>query len=271
MSADIVKRVPDLKEVLGAMIFAANRALTVREMRNCLIEVAQAEGEYTKSFDGVKDGDIRNALAELAGELESRHNGFVLSEISGGYRLQSEESCGIWLKYLLNMRKASRLSQPSLETLAIIACRQPISRADIEGIRGVSIDHVIKSLMELQLVRIVGRSELPGRPFLFGTTQIFLEHFGLKDIGSRRVGHGDAAGVKLQARHASTAEASMDVAIEAAVERGGVPAGTQGEKAESAAIAEGAAATATPETSSETMSEGATGEPGEGAETHEPQ
>lgn len=267
MSADIVKRVPDLKEVLGAMIFAANRALTVREMRNCLIEVAQAEGEYTKSFDGVKDGDIRNALAELAGELESRHNGFVLSEISGGYRLQSEESCGIWLKYLLNMRKASRLSQPSLETLAIIACRQPISRADIEGIRGVSIDHVIKSLMELQLVRIVGRSELPGRPFLFGTTQIFLEHFGLKDIGSL----GDLTGVKLQARHASTAEASMDVAIEAAVERGGVPAGTQGEKAESAAIAEGAAATATPETSSETMSEGATGEPGEGAETHEPQ
>jgi segregation and condensation protein B len=74
------------------------------------------------------------------------------------------------------------LSKPSLETLAIIAYRQPVSRAEIENVRGVSVDHVVRSLLEMQLVRIVGRSELPGRPFLYGTTQLFFEHFGLKSM-----------------------------------------------------------------------------------------
>lgn len=189
-------RVPNLKEVLGAMIFAGNRPLTVREMRNCLLEVAEEVGDYTSVFGEVKDGDVRAALEELRTELEARRNGFLLAETASGYRLQSDEACGVWLKHLLNMRKTSRLSHPSLETLAIIACRQPISRAEIEGIRGVSVDHVIKALMETQLVRIVGRSELPGRPFLFGTTQTFLDHFGLKNLDSL----GDLTGLSLEAQ-----------------------------------------------------------------------
>ncbi len=202
MNMDEATRVADLKQVLGAMIFGANRPLSVREMRNCLCEVAQASGGHAAVFADVKDSDIRGALEELTKEFVTRRCGFMLAEVSGGYRLQSDESCGVWLKQLLNMRKANRLSQPSLETLAIIACRQPITRAEIEGIRGVSVDHVIKSLMELQLVRIVGRSELPGRPFLFGTTQVFLDHFGLKDLKSL----GELTGVQLQARKPTVAE-----------------------------------------------------------------
>ncbi len=201
------KRMPSLKELLGAMVFAANRPLSVREMRNCLAEVAQTVGAHTAVFGEVKDAEIRAALKELAGDLETQRHGFLLTEISSGYRLQSDESCGTWIKNLLNIRKSNRLSQPSLETLAIIACRQPISRADIEGIRGVNVDSVIKSLMEVQLVRIVGRSELPGRPFLFGTTQVFLEHFGLKNLDSL----GDLTGMKLQARKPNVSEAAADV------------------------------------------------------------
>jgi segregation and condensation protein B len=83
---------------------------------------------------------------------------------------------------MLNRGKPHRVSRPMIETLAIIAYRQPIARSEIESIRGVSVGHVIKALMEMQLVRIVGRSDLPGRPFLFGTTTTFLDHFGLKSL-----------------------------------------------------------------------------------------
>ncbi|MCE9615941.1 MAG: SMC-Scp complex subunit ScpB [Lentisphaerae bacterium] len=215
----VANRVPNLKEVLGAMIFAANRPLTVREMRGCLVEVAETVGDHTKVFAEVKDADIRSALAELTSDLDTHRNGFRLAEVATGYRLQSDEACGTWLKHLLDMRKTNRLSQPSLETLAIIACRQPVSRTEIEGIRGVSVDHVIKALMEVQLVRIVGRSELPGRPFLYGTTQVFLDHFGLKSIDSL----GDLTGMKLQARKPTVAEAAADV-TEPPVEEAAAPA-----------------------------------------------
>ena len=105
----------------------------------------------------------------------------MLAEVAEGYRIQSDHTCGKWLMHLLN-HKPTRLSRPGLETLAIIAYRQPMTRAEMEGIRGVSVDHVIKLLMEIQLIRLVGRSELPGRPFLYGTTPAFLDHFGLKSL-----------------------------------------------------------------------------------------
>jgi segregation and condensation protein B len=103
-------------------------------------------------------------------------------EVSGGYRLQTSADCGPWVRRMLNRGKPQRISRPMIETLAIVAYRQPISRSEIESIRGVSVGHVVKALMEMQLVRIVGRSDLPGRPFLFGTTATFLDHFGLKSL-----------------------------------------------------------------------------------------
>ncbi|MDD4872220.1 MAG: SMC-Scp complex subunit ScpB [Kiritimatiellae bacterium] len=174
--------IPELKQILGAMIFGCNRSLSVKEMRKCLQEVAQMEGGETAAFEKVTEADVRAALDNLATDVRTACCGLHLGEIAGGSRFHSDASCGKWLRHLLNAGKPNRLSRPALETLAIIAYRQPASRADIEAVRGVTVDHIIKTLLEMQLIKIVGRSELPGRPFLYATTLVFLEHFGLKDL-----------------------------------------------------------------------------------------
>jgi segregation and condensation protein B len=173
---------PELKQILGAMVFAANRPLSVKEMRSCLREVAASHGGAAAAFGEVKERDIETALGELRESMAAGRCGSVLTEVAGGFVIQTDVSCGLWLKHLLNVGKPSRLSRPALETLAIIAYRQPVTRADIELVRGVTVDHVIRALMEMQLVKIVGRSEMPGRPFLYGTTHVFLEHFGLRSL-----------------------------------------------------------------------------------------
>lgn len=171
---------PELKQIMGALIFGANRPLSLKELRACIVEVAEEDAEVAV-FADVQPKQLEEALEELRQDLIRTHAGFTVLEVAGGFRLQSDAACGRWLKHLLKT-KPQRLSQPALETMAIIAYRQPISKADIESIRGVSVAHIIKGLMEMQLVRIAGRSELPGRPFLYGTTHLFLEHFGLKDL-----------------------------------------------------------------------------------------
>jgi len=173
----------DLKGILGAMIFASGGALSLQEMEQCLAEVAEAQGGTDAGYRRVRQPDIAAALEELTVSLGSARTGFHLKEVAGGFTLESDPGCGPWLKHLLDVRRPQRLSRPALETLAIIAYRQPISRADIETVRGVNVDHVIRTLLEAQLIRIAGRSDLPGRPFLYATTHAFLEHFGLKDLG----------------------------------------------------------------------------------------
>jgi segregation and condensation protein B len=171
---------PELKQVLGAMVFASAHPPTVRQMRDCLAGVGQEAGGA--AFAGVKESEILAALEQLATDMRDARCGVTLVEVAGGYRFQNDATCGPWLKHLLNAGRSDRLSRPALETLAIIAYRQPVPRADIEGVRGVAVDHILKTLMEIQLIRIVARSELPGRPFLYGTTQLFLEHFGLRGL-----------------------------------------------------------------------------------------
>ncbi len=175
-----IDKLPGLKQILGALIFGANRPLKLSELRNCILEVSESD-ETVAVYADVDNKQLKDALEEFSDDLKNNHAGFSLHETAGGYRLQSDAECGRWLKHLLKA-KPHRLSQPALETMAVIAYRQPISKADIEAVRGVSVAHIIKPLMEMQLVRIVGRSELPGRPFLYGTTQLFLEHFGLKNL-----------------------------------------------------------------------------------------
>ena len=177
-----VDRVPELRQILGALVFGAKRPLTIREMRRCLQDVAEECGGDAAVFAAVTNADIKAELASLDTELSGRYYGFGISEVAGGFRLQSDPNCGRWLKRMLSTDRPNRLSRPALETLSIIAYRQPIARSEIESVRGVTVDHVIKTLMEMQLVRIVGRSELPGRPLLYGTTHVFLEHFGLKSL-----------------------------------------------------------------------------------------
>jgi len=174
--------VPELKQILGAMIFGANRSISIKEIRKCLQEVAEVEGGATAAFAKVTEADIRTALDSLAADAQAARCGFHLGDVAGGSRFHSDASCGRWLRHLLNAGKPNRLSRPALETLAIIAYRQPATRAEIEAVRGVTVDNIIRTLLEMQLIKIVGRSELPGRPFQYGTTHIFLEHFGLKDL-----------------------------------------------------------------------------------------
>jgi segregation and condensation protein B len=173
---------PELKQIAGALLFGAGRPLTVKELRTCLVETAERYGEETKAFSEVTEADLEAAISDLARDMEAHKFGFHVQSHGGAYRFQSDANCGKWMKQLLAIGQMDRLSRPALETLAIIAYRQPITKAEIEKVRGVNVDHMIRMLMEMQLVRIAGRSDLPGRPFLLGTTQNFLEHFGLKDL-----------------------------------------------------------------------------------------
>ena len=212
-------RAAELKQVLGAIIFAAQHPLALKDIRKLLTEVAAGSDDATAlAFSEIKETDLKVALDELCAEQQQFTIGMHLTEVAGGYRFQTDVACGLWVRHLLNLGKPVRLSRPGLETLAIIAYRQPVTRAEIESVRGVAVDHVLRLLMELQLVRIVGRSDLPGRPMLYGTTDLFLEHFGLTDIKqlpgidelSRR-----AAAIQQAAGVRSESQAASDVVADA--------------------------------------------------------
>lgn len=173
---------PELKQVLGAMVFGSGRTVSVAEMRRVMVGLAGDGDSAAAAFGAVRESDIRRAIEELDAGLRTGKTGFHLAEVAGGYRLQSDAACGPWLRRLLDVGRPNRLSAPALETLAIIAYRQPTTRSEIERVRGVNVDHMVRSLLETQLIRIEGRSELPGRPLLYGTTQLFLDHFGLKNV-----------------------------------------------------------------------------------------
>ncbi len=170
-----------LRQVIGALVFSANEALSAEALRRCLHETAETD-ESAKAFASVTPRDIREALADIAKDLERLELGIDLREVSGGFRFETHPACASWIRGLLKQERPTRLSRPAIETLAIVAYRQPIAKSELEGIRGVTVDHTIKALMEMRLIRIAGRSDLPGRPFLYGTTPTFLEHFGLKSL-----------------------------------------------------------------------------------------
>ncbi len=167
-----------LQALVGALLFGSDHPLGVEEIKACLAEAGETEGEETP-FAGVDRETIRETLRAIGKELRRAALGIELVETGGLFSLRTEAAAGRWLRRLLKAEKTVRLSGPSLETLAIIAYRQPISKAEIEAVRGVAADHIVRALQELDLVKTVGRSELPGRPYLYGTTPFFLEHFGL--------------------------------------------------------------------------------------------
>jgi len=171
---------PELKQIIGAMLFVRKEPLTLVEIRRVLKATAERRGGITTDFAKANEARIREAVDALGRELAEHKMGFHIIEVAGGYRLENDANCGPWLRVLLQKGRGSRLSLPALETLAIIAYRQPCVRSEIEAVRGVAVDSIVKNLLEMQLVRVVGRSELPGRPWMYGTTQKFMEHFGLK-------------------------------------------------------------------------------------------
>ena len=175
-----------LQEIVGALLFASEQPLTAGDLRACVRGVAPEEGENAEVmgvYQSCTSREIEEALHGLEKELERSGLGFRLVCTAGAYRLQTTPSCGRYVRALLKLDRPTRLSRAALETLAIVAYRQPITRAEIEQIRGVAVDTIMKTLLDLGLVRLVGRSELPGHPFLYGTTQEFLEHFGLASLG----------------------------------------------------------------------------------------
>ena len=170
---------------MGSLLFASQDPLTATELRDAVRAVEPEEGENAEVMDVYKtctSREIDEAIKGLGKALEVAGCGFRLVCTGGTYRLQTEPSCGRYVRAMLKLDRPSRLGRASLETLAIIAYRQPIAKSEIEDIRGVDVSANIKTLMDLQLIRLVGRSELPGHPFLYGTTQIFLDHFGLANL-----------------------------------------------------------------------------------------
>ena len=181
----VLPRASSLQQIVGGLIFGADRPLTLDDLRKCLLDVAveNPEDETAKAYAEVSPRDVQDVLEGLSKLLERMGIGIALVERQGGWRFQSQPAAGPWLRHFLKAGRPQRLSRSSLETLAIIAYRQPVSKSEIEAIRGVGVDHLVKTLMELHLIRITGRSELPGRPFLYGTTALFLDHFGLRNLG----------------------------------------------------------------------------------------
>ncbi len=175
-----IETLPELKEIIGSLLFAAKKSVTAKEIRKTLVGAGKNYGGLYEQFASVRENDILAVVEELKMELIQGSTGLSIADVAGGFRLQNEMNCGPWVRTFLDKDRSAKLSKPALETLAIVAYRQPVLRSEIESVRGVAVDHVLRNLVELQLVKVVARSELPGRPWLFGTTQRFLEHFGLK-------------------------------------------------------------------------------------------
>ena len=186
MSEEVKIPLPhSLQEIVGALLFASETPLTAAELRESVRAVDCEEGENAEIMDVYRtctSKEIDEALRGLEKALEVGGTGFRLVCAGGAYRLQTEPSCGRYVRAMLKMDRPSRLGRASLETLAIIAYRQPLTKSEIEEIRGVDVSANIKTLMDMQLIRLVGKSELPGHPFLYGTTAAFLEHFGLSSL-----------------------------------------------------------------------------------------
>ena len=174
-----------LQEIVGALLFASQTPLTITDLRQCIRGVEPDEGDNAEVmgvYQSCTTREVEQAVHGLEKELERAGCGFRLVCAGGAYRLQTAPTCGRYVRALLKLDRPNRLSRASLETLAIVAYRQPITKSEVEQIRGVAVDTIMKTLVDLQLVRLVGRSELPGHPFLYGTTPLFLEHFGLASL-----------------------------------------------------------------------------------------
>ncbi|MCG3149493.1 MAG: Segregation and condensation protein B [Verrucomicrobiae bacterium] len=222
----------ELKKIVEAVLFSAERPLTSKEIRQIFADAIDEETPgLTEPFRNVREAQLVAVLEELKIEYDVQQHSFQLVEIAGGWRLMSRAEYAPWLKKLLDEARPHRLSQPALETLSIIALRQPISRADIAAIRGVEVDGVIKSLLERDLITITGRSEQAGKPLLYGTTQRFLEHFGLRDIDDMP----KSAELRAQAAALKTAEAKAAIVETPAAEP--APAAAVSASAEPAPVA----------------------------------
>jgi segregation and condensation protein B len=172
----------NLSQVIEALLFAAQKPLMARELVAAIKGAGGEDDLLPNEFAKTTEAQVAAALEQLKIEYVQQGRAFQLAEKAEGWQLVSDPAYAPWVRQLFPAVKPARLTPPSLETLAIIAYRQPITRADVEAVRGVAVDGVLQNLMERGLVKIGGRAEVPGRPLLYETTQFFLEHFGLRDL-----------------------------------------------------------------------------------------
>lgn len=159
---------PNLSRILEALLFASDRPLRTRELRQLMPEVGPKE--------------LADAFRELGEEYDRTGRSFELVEIEGGHQVLTRREYALWVRRLRSEVRTMRLSRAAVETLAIIAYRQPTTRSEIEQIRGVDAGGVLRTLLDRDLITLRGRAEGVGRPLLYGTTDFFLNHFGLKGL-----------------------------------------------------------------------------------------
>ena len=172
----------NLTQAIEALLISALKPLTPRELMRALNAGGEDDELLPNEFAKTGEAEVAGALEQLKIGYLTEERGFQLLEKAEGWQLASDPQFARWVRQLFPAAKPARLTPPALETLAIIAYRQPITRADVEAVRGVAIDSVLQTLMERGLVKIAGRAEMPGRPLLYETTQFFLEHFGLRNL-----------------------------------------------------------------------------------------
>jgi segregation and condensation protein B len=170
-----------LIRIIEALLFSAQKPLSIRELATA-IKSAEDPDSGPNEFSRVREAEVAAALEQLKIDYIAQERAFQLIEKAEGWQLATDSKYAPWVRQLFPALKPARLSAPALETLAIIAYRQPITRADVEAVRGVNIDGVLQTLMERGLLKIAGRAEIPGRPLLYETTQFFLDHFGLRNL-----------------------------------------------------------------------------------------
>lgn len=157
-----------LKGAVEALLFVSDKPVSLDQLKTSLETVGIPE--------------IRKILQTLMDEYNSRQTGFVITEIAGGYQMLSNPTYASYVRSFFKTKQKEKLSKPALETLAIVAYRQPVTRAEIELIRGVNSDGTVTHLLDKELIKVVGRKDIPGKPYLYGTTKQFLEYFGLKSL-----------------------------------------------------------------------------------------
>ena len=173
----------DLPRIVESLLFATDRPLTPKAIAHALHHAVKfSPSPETSAYEKTTIPEVEAAIEQLNAQLTTEGSSLMVQGIAGGYVLKTRPEFAVWTNKLFDQPKSPRLSQPALETLAVIAYRQPIGRAEIESVRGVAVDGVVATLLERKVIRVAGRSEQPGRPLLYETTPLFLELFGLKSL-----------------------------------------------------------------------------------------
>ena len=170
-----------LSQIVEALLFASKEPVDSKKIAKIIRKVFKREDEENE-LCSVKQPEIDETIEKLNKGYERKKSPYLIQERSTGWRIYTRIEYASFIRELFPDQKPTRLSAPALETLAIVAYRQPITKAAIEAVRGVNVDGVLQSLIERGLVSISGRSDLPGKPFLYETSSNFLEHFGIKNV-----------------------------------------------------------------------------------------